>query len=109
MRNDSPAEIAAADQIAAGYNDMVKHFPKIAATFEATFDPSVYEHLLSQIPFTADIVGGPLDGAQVVFAPGNSYPEMLAIQFDSVTHWHRRVVCSWWTCYEWVMDLEDPT
>jgi hypothetical protein len=101
-----PAVIAAADQMAAAYADAIANFPKVEGSFEATFDADVYQRLVDALPHTADIVGGPLDGAQVTLAPGNPAPETLVIQVGLVQHWHRRVECDWWTCYEWVRDFE---
>jgi hypothetical protein len=101
-----PAVIAAADQMAAAYNDMIVNFPKLTVTLEATFDKDAYQRLVDALPMQVDIVGGPLDGMQVTFAPDNPGPETLVVQVGQVQHWHRRVVCDWWTCYEWVRDFD---
>ena len=103
-----PAVIAAADQMAAGYNDMIARFPKMQGTFKATFDRDAYERIVKTLPMRADFVGGPLDGLSWTVGPGEPFPEMLAVQVGSVTHWHQRVTCDWWTCYEWLADWERP-
>jgi hypothetical protein len=78
----------------------------ITATFEATFVADAYQQLMDTLPLQADIVGGPLDGAQVTFQPNAVAPETLVVQVGAVQHWHRRVECDWWTCYEWIRDFE---
>jgi len=103
-----PAVIAAADQMAAAYNDMIARFPKITATFKATFDADAYQRIVDTLPLSVDLVGGPLDGFRCQLEPVKPAALMLVFEVGSLQHWYRRVECDWWTCYEWVRDLERP-
>ena len=108
MSEYPPAVVAAADQAAAAYREAIVTFPKVQTTFGGTVDPAVYEQVMRYIPHQVSLIGGSLDGLWVTVLPGAEAPETLAVQVGPVTHWYRRVVCDWWTCYEWVRDHERP-
>jgi hypothetical protein len=103
-----PALVAAADQAAAAYADAIVNLPKTQASVTAELSADAVAHLAAlqrTLPASSSLVGGPLDGVEVTLAPGQDCPLALFVRVGPVEHVYSRVVCDWWTVYEWARDI----